>query len=67
MRKTAHATVLMLALLSSVLGGACFVHWAEANPEPARDESYGIYVLSPKNTTYCTGTVDVQIKVVHYW
>lgn len=67
MRKTAHATILMLALLSSVLAGACFVYWAEANPEPARDESYGIYVLSPKNTTYYTGAVSVQIKVVHYW
>jgi hypothetical protein len=67
MRKTAHATVLMLALLSSVLAGACFVNWVEANPEPARSESYGIHVLSPQNTTYYTDTVSVQVKVIHYW
>ena len=68
MRKIACVIALIFVLLSSILVGTCFVNLSEANPEPAKsDDFYGIYLLSPKNMTYYTNTLNLQIKVIHMW
>jgi hypothetical protein len=50
-----------------MLTATWFANTAEADPEPAIYESYGITILSPKNTTYYTNAVNLQIKVISYW
>ena len=67
MKKTALTLSLIFVLLLSMLAATWFVGLAEANPEPAIYESYGITILSPKNTTYYTNAVNLQIKVISYW